>query len=264
METGVSTACFFGREQIEDGFDRLRSMGIGVTEVFLNTFSEYERGFVSRLCDLKGDIRVHSVHAHGTCFEPELFSSHDRIRRDAESIFMDVCAAASALGAKFYTFHGPFLKVNRPVAVDFVRFSDRMNELCEIAAEYGTEVAYENVCWAYGSSVEFFEKLLPLCPRLKTTLDVKQALYSGVEPLRFAEAMAGRIATVHICDMDENNAPCLAGRGRYDFREFFKRLKTLAPTAPALLEVYKGSYSDYDELAENHAYLARLVREANG
>ena len=103
MRLGISTACFFGRENVESTFDVLRSMNVDVTELFLNTFSEYEKPFVDALVERKGDIKVHSVHAHGTCFEPELFSSYDRIRDDAEQTFRKVCYAGFVTGAKCST-----------------------------------------------------------------------------------------------------------------------------------------------------------------
>ena len=260
MKTGVSTACFFGREQIEDSFDTLRRMGVDVTEVFLNTFSEYEKGFVEQLAARRGGINVHSVHAHGTCFEPELFSSHDRIRADAEETFKKVCAAGFMLGAKYYTFHGPALKVSRPFGVDYLSFSARLNRLCEIAAGYGMKIAYENVSWAYGNNLDFFRTLLPLCPELKTTLDVKQAIYSGLDPIKVLDVMGSRLATVHICDMDAKNHPCLAGKGKYPFAKFFKALAADYPDMTVLIEVYKDCYSSYDELAENYRYVSELVK----
>lgn len=260
MKTGVSTACFFGREQIEDSFDVLRRMGVDVTEVFLNTFSEYEKDFSEQLAARRGGIGVHSVHAHGTCFEPELFSSHDRIREDAEEIFKKVCAAGFMLGAKYYTFHGPFLKVDRPLNLDYLRFSARLNQLCEIASRYGIKIAYENVCWAYGNNLEFFKTLLPLCPELKTTLDVKQAIYSGIDPLKVLDVMGSRVATVHICDMDAKNHPSLPGKGRYPFAKFFKTLAADYPDMTVLIEVYKDCYGDYDELSENYRYVSDLVK----
>ena len=49
MKLGVSTACFYGKEHVEDTFDILKDMGVNTTEVFLNTFSEYEKSFAEEL-----------------------------------------------------------------------------------------------------------------------------------------------------------------------------------------------------------------------
>ena len=56
MKLGISTASFFGREHVEATFEILRSMNVDNTEVFLNTFSEYEKAFVEALKERKGDI----------------------------------------------------------------------------------------------------------------------------------------------------------------------------------------------------------------
>ena len=58
MKLGISTACFYLREHVEATFEILHSMGVDTTEVFLNTFSEYEKSFVEALKERKGDIRV--------------------------------------------------------------------------------------------------------------------------------------------------------------------------------------------------------------
>lgn len=71
------------------------------------------------------------------------------------------------LGAKYYTFHGPALKVSRPFGVDYLSFSARLNRLCEIAAGYGMKIAYENVSWAYGNNLDFSERFCLFAPSLK-------------------------------------------------------------------------------------------------
>ena len=61
MKLGVSTACFYGKEHVEDTFEILKNMGVDTTEVFLNTFSEYEKPFVEELVKRK-ELR----QSHGT------------------------------------------------------------------------------------------------------------------------------------------------------------------------------------------------------
>ncbi len=264
MKLGVSTACFYGKEHIENTFAVLNQMGVDVTEVFLNTFSEYEKPFVDALVERKNGIKVHSIHAHGTCFEPELFSCYDRIRDDAEMTFRKVCSAGYALGAKYYTFHGPFAKVDRPLNIDIPKFTERLNQLCDIAESYGIQIAYENVCWAYCTTPDFFKMLKEHCPKLKATLDVKQAIYSGIEPLKFLDAMEDRLVTVHICDMDAKNNPALPLEGRYNFERLLKELATRTTDVTVLLEVYGNCYRDYNHLAQNYARLNAIVNKLLG
>lgn len=249
MKVGISTACFFGVHDVEDALELLNNSGIPLCEVFLNCESEYDPEFIKILTQVKGKIQVHSVHPHGTSFEPELFSFHHRIKKDAEKTFRRVCNAAYMLGAKYITFHGPFHKVGRALEIVYEEFAERMNELCEIAASYGLHIAMENVNWAFGNKPEFFTKLLPLCPDLKTTLDVKQALLSEIDqPLRFLEAMGNRVATIHLCDIDKYRDGVMPFKGKYNFEKFIKELNRREINAPCILEVYSNCYTSNDEL----------------
>lgn len=264
MKLGISTACFYEKEHVEATFEILRSMNVNTTEVFLNTFSEYEKPFVDALKERKGDVRVHSVHAHGTCFEPELFSGYERIRNDAEQIFRKVCYAAYTLGAKNLTFHGPFLKPGRNPNINFSRFGDRVNQLCDIAESYGLQIAYENVNWAYFNTPDFFKNLKEHCPKLKATLDIKQAFYSEIDPYKFLDVMEDRLVTVHICDMDNKMNPVLPGKGRFNFEKFFRELNARVPEITVLLEVYNNCYADYDELKDNYNELSAIIDKIIG
>lgn len=259
MEFGVSTACFYGTEDVEDTFDILRAQGVKLTEVFLNTFSEYDEKFVRRLARIKGDIRVHSVHAHGTCFEPELYADYYRVSDDAERIFRSVCAAGQILGAKFYTFHGPFVKKGRPPKINMEKFAERTNRLCEIAAEYDIKVAYENVNWAYFTDTEFFDFLKSRCPLLAATLDVKQALYCDLDVYKLLECMGDRLATVHICDLVDGERPTMPFRGNFDFEKLLARLSETNPSVSVLLEVYSSCYRDYDDLGDVYRRLISVA-----
>ena len=261
MKLGISTACFYGKEHVEDALNILRDYGITTTEVFLNTFSEYEKDFVEMLCAKKGEIKVHSVHAHGTCFEPELFSIYDRIREDAEQIFRKVCLAAFMLGAKFVTFHGPFVKKGRELNINYETFAAKLNHLCDIAESYGVQIAYENVNWAYFDEPDFFRELAPLCPKLKATLDIKQAYYSDIDVYKFLDAMGDRLVTVHLCDMDAKLKPVMPLKGKFNFEKLFKTLKETHPDITMLLEVYEGCYDSYDDLKNNYDELNEILKK---
>ena len=189
-----------------------------------------------------------------------MFSPHQRTVVDAEKTFRAVCRAGFELGAKYFTFHGPFIKVGREFDLDFGKFSARMNELCEIAASYGLSIAFENVNWAVGNTPEFFAELLPLCPKLKTTLDIKQALFAQIDPVRFLEAMGDRLVTVHVCDTDRSMNAMLPFKGRYNFERFFKELKRYTNIDPAiLLEVYRKNFDSVEELKNCQEKIQNLI-----
>ncbi len=248
MKTGLSTACYYGDKEVEDTIRLYRSEGVNCMEVFLNCESEYDRKFIDELKAIKGECEIHSVHPHGTSFEPELFSVHGRTRADAEKTFRKICYACFVLGAKYITFHGPFRKVGRQIDVEYGEFGARVNQLCEIASTYGVFIAFENVNWAFGDKPEFFSELLPYCPELKTTLDVKQALYTGIDPLRYLEAMGDRVVTVHLCDLDRGDNPIMPFSGRYNFEKLIREISHRNISPALLLEVYRSNFRSDDEL----------------
>lgn len=262
MKIGVSTACFYGDKEVEETVEYYDNVGITLAEVFLNCESEYTPEFVEKLKEIKRGLTVHSVHPHGTSFEPELFSIHDRTREDAEKTFRKVCYAGYVLGAKYITFHGPFVKAGRAMELNYDEFAGRVNELCEIAAAYGMQIAYENVNWAFGCKPEFFTKLFARCPDLKATLDVKQAIFSNYEPLRYAEAMGDRIVTVHICDMDRNDHPMMPFKGKYNFDKFFKDIKSRNIEPAVIIEVYRNNFNDEDEIVDCYNKVIEMVENA--
>ena len=46
VQFGISTACFFGTEYVEDAIEKIGRQGCKTIEVFLNTFSEYEEEYI--------------------------------------------------------------------------------------------------------------------------------------------------------------------------------------------------------------------------
>lgn len=261
MKLGISTASFFNRVQTESTFDILRQMRVDTTEVFLNTFSEYEKPFIDALIPRRGNITVHSVHCLGTQFEPQLFSSNVRVRSDAETIFRKVCYAGYMLGAKFYTFHGPTRLKKRTYTFDYLKLGNRVNQLIDIAQSYGVNLSYENVHWAYGSDPDYFKQLLKQCPRLYTTLDVKQAMQAGHDPVKFLDVMQGHISTLHLCDVDKTGETALPGKGKINFERFFRELERRNVNVHAFIEVYARDYKDLNELKATYDYIADIIKK---
>ncbi len=261
MRIGISTSSFFNKVSTESTFDFLRQMNVDITELFLNTFIEYEKPFVDALIPRKGAINVHSVHAQSLQFEPLLFNSNARVRADAENLFRKICYAGFAMGAKYYTFHGPFnIKNEKKLKIDYDKLCYRINQLIDIAQGYGVRLSYENVSWTYASNPEFFKQVFSRCPLLTATLDVKQALKAGINPIKFLNAMEGRVATVHICDYGKNSTQ-LPGDGKYNFKKFFKELVNRGINAPIFIEAYSRDYNDLNELWDCYNNMKQLISE---
>ena len=230
-----------------------------MAEVYLTTFSEYEQKFLDVIVPRRGNIAVHSVHPEGSQFEPELFSTNARIRADAEIFFRKVCYSARMLGAPFYIFHGPVRLKKTEYEFDFVRLGDRVNQLCEIARSYGVRLAYENVFYGYGNTPDYFKQLLRQCPNLLAVLDTRHALLAGIEPIKFLEAMEGKICTIHLCDIKKDSDSALPGEGKYNFEKFFNEANKARVNASVILEPSSRDYKDVNQLKTCYDYLNALI-----
>lgn len=258
MEVGISTASFFNRLYNEDTFEYLHSIGCNLTEVFFSTYSEYEEDFVNILAKRKGNINIHSVHALGTQFEPELYNISPRVRADAEKIYRKVCRAAQILGAKFLTFHGPYQMKNKTLNINYPSLGARTNELIEIANKYNVCLSYENVHYAYFNKPDFFIKLLEFSPNIYGTLDIKQAIQGDSNPYDMLEAIGDKLSTVHLCDIKENNETAAIGEGKFDFVKLINTLKKKASDIPVILELYSKDYQTLEKLEQNFKYIKSL------
>ena len=259
FEIGVSTASLFKRMYNEEAVGFLNSIGIPVCEMFLGTYREYTDGFAKLLKQNKGDLLVHSVHTLNTHFEPQLFSANPRALEDAYDIARGVLSAAKILGAKYYTFHG-VARVKRKIAyTDFKRIGGLFTSLCDECEKYGVTLALENVEWAYYNHPSFFSSVKKFCPKLKGTLDIKQARDAGEGYVPYLEEMGEDIVTVHLSDVDENGKLCLPGKGTFDFKELFSRLIDKGFSGAALIEVYNENYDKNEELKDSYEYLSDVL-----
>jgi len=261
MKLGISSASFFNQVATEDCFDMLRNMGVDCTEVFFNTYSEYEPSFVDKLVAKKGNIKVHSVHALGTQFEPELFNINDRVKNDAIKILRKVLQAAQSLNAQYYTFHGP-LKLKRiPYNIDFDSYCKKLNYIIAICKEYGIKLAYENVHYSYYNNPMFFESIKHRCPDLYATFDIKHAYQSGYDYKEYLKFVGDRLAVLHICDVKLDNSTELPFNGIVDFEGVFFEIKKYKPDAVILLELYSNNYTSLNQVKETFVLLNTKLQE---
>lgn len=250
MEIGVSTATFFGKELTEKSIELINKLDFKVCEIFLTTFSEFEEPFIKKLAQIKGDLRVHSVHSLTSVFEPLLYNYADRTREDAEVYYKKILRAGEMLNAKFYTFHGPSNLKKTKLSLNYERLGIRTKELTEIAKPYGVELSYENVHWAYYSEVGYFNKILQYAPSIKATLDIKQAMQANVDYRLLLNEMGDKLSTVHICDYDNDGNLKVPYQGVFDFYELFSNLSDRGYDGPILIELYARDYESYDEISK--------------
>ncbi len=242
----------------------IKKLNIPVCEVFLSTFSEYKDSFIDLLLDVKGDIRVHSVHTLNQQFEPELFNPQERTRLDCEQIYRHIGRDCHRLGASFYTFHGPARFKKLPYTHNFPKLGKRVQELCDIlqeASEGTTRLTYENVHWTYFNSPDYFNNLKQFT-EVNTCLDIKQAFLSGYDIYEYVECMGDRLKTVHICDYDDSGKLVMPGKGIFDFTKLFSVLLAKGFDGAGIIEVYSNNFEEYDELATSYDYLNECLYKA--
>ena len=248
MQIGISTATLFGRQNTEGALKLFNTLGVNVCEVFLESFSEYNKKFGKILKKDKGAVEVHSIHTLTTQFEPQLYSLNLRAQEDSFILLDKTMQCAKQIGAKYYTFHGGARFKKTPININFDRVGKITQDIISVCAKYGVELAYENVHWCYYNYVGFFSELIKRVPNLKATLDIKQARQSGVEYKDFINEMSDKIVTVHLSDVGEDGKMCLPGKGVTDFKDLFSRLKDVGFNGAMLIEAYQNDFTELEEL----------------
>ena len=259
MKIGISTASLFARKNTEDALEFLSKSGVDTTEIFLESYCEYNQEFGKLLKERKGNIDVHSVHTLTTQFEPQLFSLNERAKKDSFEYLDKTMQAAKEVGAKYYTFHGQARLKRTPLKIDFDRTAEHAQMIIDAIKKYGVTLAYENVHWSYYNYIGFFDELRKRTVGLKGTLDIKQARQSNVDYREFLNEMGSDIVTVHISDVDEKGKMCLPGKGTTDFSDMFNRLNAVGFDGAVLLEVYTGDYDKETELFDSVDFVKKIA-----
>lgn len=252
---GISTASFFDRVMLEDAPQLLCQWGVTEAEYFLNCRGEYAPAFLDLLVKRTQDngIRVTSVHPMSLMFEPQLFSPHPRQFQEACAEYEQVLAAGERLGADHYVMHGAPTLAGVTKNLQIERLAKVFDLLCDRAADHGLQLTLENVSWCIFQTPSFAAALEQQMQRdtLRYTLDVKQAIRAGQDPLAFAKALGKKILAVHAVDCDMHGAKprfCLPPQGGYDFHTLLQALTENGFDGVVLLEAYSDMYQTLDEL----------------
>ena len=272
MEIGLSTASYFQKLQIEDAILDIGAHGVPICELFLNTFSEYEPKFIDLLGErlARTNTKVFSVHPMSMQFEPQLFSIHPRQREDALVLYERVLTAGKRLGAKYYVMHGPARLFGGVKNIDLFRIAPIFLDLAERAQRYGIQLTLENVSWCVFNEPEFGARLQAMTGgAIKHTLDVKQAVRSGYDPMDYIRAVGGQIVNVHLCDATRLPSGGvhydMPGFGEYDFTTMLNLLHEKGYRGPAFIEVYSDMYAKIPTLYESLDRVEQIVsRSAYG
>lgn len=266
MQVGISTASLFMRQYNEEAVQTIKNLGVKTCEIFLETFSEYTREYGELLNEKKGSLNVNSVHLYTTHIEPQLFSENERTLKDAHYFLERAMQAAQAFGAKYYTFHGTarYKKASRSGANDnFEKIGRTLETTRALCEKYGVALSLETVEWSTYNRPGVFTEVKKYCPKLYTTLDIKQVRLSDRPESEYLKEMAGHISHVHASDINSAGKTCLPGKGNYDFESLVKRLADTGFNGAILIEAYKDDYDKIEELKTSAEYLEEILYKLN-
>ncbi len=253
MEIGMSLACLYPMEP-ERVVPEVSALNIKICEVFLNTASELEEGYLHSLretCNRQG-IRVYSIHPFTSIMENYLFfSPYPRRIADAVHFYRRYADAAKILGAKVVNMHG-----DRWLGLDSLSdFADCLAPVMALQRETGICFAQENVFYNSVNHPEFTARLRQRIPEVRFTFDIKQAFKGGQDACALAEAMGDAMVNFHMNDRDETHLCMLPGQGTVDFDRIAGILSENHYAFPGLIEVYRKNFSDPREIMEAKKFL---------
>ncbi|MDO4741423.1 MAG: sugar phosphate isomerase/epimerase [Eubacteriales bacterium] len=259
MQLGMSTAAYFGRWETEDSARAISRLPLDCAEVFLQTSSEYTRDFAQLVRNNLGDMPCVSVHPLGTLFENQLISRSVRQRRDAFDVLRRVLDAGAALGAKYYIHHGRHTPRNEKLPWNLSANAELLALIGEAARARGMTVAWENVDWCQLTTADRVREARDMLPDMHYTLDIKQAMKAGADPIELARAMGERLVHVHICDWDKNRCLCLPGEGVFDFDGLIRALHNQGYRGAVILEPYLSLIKNDEALERSIARMRYII-----
>ena len=255
MRIGLSTAAFYGRYETEEAAAHMSVLDIDCAEAFLQTASEYTVDFARQVRGNLRGIPCTSVHPLGTAFENALGSRSPRQKRDAFDVFRRVLDAGQAMGAGVYVYHGRHSPQLRALPWDLEANAALLAPMIEEARLRGMTIAWENVFWCQLTTPNRVRQARAMLPEVRFTLDIKQAMLAGGDPMAMARAMGGALVNVHVCDWDADGRLCLPGEGNFDFGALFALLREIGYDGPVIAEPYLGLIGSDEALAASLRFL---------
>lgn len=260
MEAGVSTACFYP-EVLEKAFARLAENGIRLAEIFVNSHCELSGPYLDEMLAVQRGygVKVCSVHPFTCGIEPMmLFTEYERRVGDMLDYYKRFFEYMNRFGAEFFVLHG-----NKPQNYcPDERYFERFARLQDTAESFGVTAVQENVARCTGRSLDFLVKMAEtLGDKAKFVLDIKQARRSDIDPTAAVRALGKHIVHVHYSDGGEKGDCLRFGDGNFDNRRFFDALRDNGYNGCVIIELYKGSYIDAADIADNCRALNRFLAE---
>lgn len=257
MQIGVSTACLYPM-LTEQALRAVAESGIRETEIFFNAACETHGELFHEICAIRSayDLHIQAVHPYFTFAESRLlFDAYRRRFLDGMEFVKRLCETAAALGSDRLILHGE----KEPFKITESEYIERFGELATETEKLGVTLTQENVVRFRGQDPEFLSRMQrQLGDLFAMTLDVKQAVRSGVDPLTLARRFAPQIVHLHLSDHGKKGDCLPVGKGTFDFSALFSILKDGGFCGDGVVELYRSCYDDPRELSESAEKLSAL------
>lgn len=260
MRLGLSTAAFYGRWETEEAAAQIAKLPLDCCEVFLQSDSESTAEFAGLVREKLCGMPCTSMHPLGG-YENHMAGRPARQMRDAFDHFRRVLDAGAALGAKTFVYHGRNTPQLKPLPWNLAWNVEALAPMCEEAARRGMVIGWENVYWCQLTEPSRVLEARQALPQVRFTLDIKQAMRAGCDPIAFVHAMGDRLCNVHICDWHEDGTLCLPGEGSFDFDGLFLALGEVGYKGPVILEPYLKLIKSGEALARSIAFMRDKMKE---
>ena len=257
MSLGVSSSCYYPLNT-EQALTQLGEAGIKTTEIFFNSNYERTAPFIARLAEIQQrfGINIASFHPSLSFAEPYYFFSEYKRRFDEyREEFKLYYEAAATLGAKYLIMHGDRPCEHSKISAE--EYCHRFMLIAEDAKAQGVTLLQENVNKFRAQSPDFIKKMRKITgDKVNFCLDIKQAIRAGYTVDEIVGAMSGKICHVHISDHTPTCDCLLPKNGRFNFEEFFKKMKNDQNYfGHYMIEVYSNAYKDTKEICQSHKAL---------
>ncbi len=260
MRCGISTACFYPENTL-DALRRVVDTGAPVTEIFLNTFSELEDGFIGKLQHevQSSGIKVSALHPFSSAMEGFFFvSAYDGRFDDGIKIYQRFFELCSIFGCDKLVFHGDH--TNNTAHVTMEEYVSRLERINKTAEPYGVTICHENVAYCrLGPADNIVEYKKAMGEKTSFVLDTKQAHRLRQTMPEMLSVMGEAIHHVHISDYTAA-CDCVApGEGKMDYPVFVKGLQGQGYSGDLIIELYRDGFKTAKELENSMKYIASLL-----
>ena len=194
MKIGISTACFYLKEETEDALSSIKGTGAETCSVLFKTFYEYRPEFAKKYAANLGGVEVCSVKTGAYNFEPQLFSHSRRVRGDGFYWLDQVMRSAQLLGAKKYILKAPLLNGRENLQY--------LSGISEFVAGYGVGLCIENNSLGLLNTPYNISEIKQICPGICFSLNLSEAARSAYPYQMYLRAMAGSLSQVVVGSAD--------------------------------------------------------------